>query len=130
MGNSLMSRLEQESIPSKDDNRLNVMEFQGLMIYIGKNALTNEKIVQEHPHRECLWLHAVGAKGSHVILCCGGKRLEFTDEAIQHAGAMALRYSRSNARSVWLTRLENVVKPKNSSPGVFFPSKQVLIEIL
>lgn len=126
---SLISRLNKQSIPDKDDKRLMTMEFRGYMIYVGKNAITNESIVREHAHRDCLWLHAMGARGSHVVLCHGGKIAEFTDESIRRAGQIALRYSRSMARSVIFTRLTNVTKLPNASPGVFMPTQQVQIEI-
>lgn len=105
------------------------IEFNGFMIYIGKNALTNERVVQEHPHRGCLWLHAMGAKGSHVVLCNGGKDLEFSDESIRRAGGLALRYSKSQSKMIIFTRLECIMKLPNASIGVFMPTQQVQIEI-
>lgn len=130
MGNSLMAQLHQESLPSKDDNRMMVREFQGFMIYIGKNSQTNEKLVTTHPHRDCLWIHAAGARGSHVVICRNGMQVEFTDDAIRYAGALALQYSKSTLRSIFFTLLENVIKLPHASTGSFFPTKQTQVEIV
>lgn len=125
-----MSMLVQQSLPRKDDDRINIKEFSGFLIYVGKNAVTNERIVTEHEHRDCLWLHAAGAKGSCVILCHCGKEREFTDDSIQFAGALALKHSRSQARLVIFARLSDVIKMPRSSAGVFLSTKRVQIEIV
>ena len=127
--NTLIDQLDQESAPSKDDKNVMAFEFEGYMIYVGRNALSNERIVKHHPHRECVWFHALGAKGSHVILCHGAVHENFTDGAIRKAGQLALRFSRSQARSVLYARLNNVVKTADSGLGVFHPTKTTQIDV-
>ena len=126
---SLMQKLHQDSLPTKDDNRMMVREFQGFMIYIGKNSQTNEKLITSHPHRDCLWVHAAGARGAHVIICRNNVTIEFTDDAIRYAGALALQYSKSNLRSVFFTLLQNVIKLPHASTGSFFPTNPSQVEI-
>lgn len=126
---SLVERIDQEALPGKDDGNIVVREFNGFMVYVGQNALTNEKIVRDHQHRECCWLHALGSRGSHVILCHAGIHPTFTDEAIRFAAELAIRFSRSRGKSVMYSRLENVIKPPNGGVGVFRPLKIVQLDI-
>lgn len=104
-------------------------EFNGYMIYIGQNALSNEKIITEHPHESCVWLHALGSRGSHVILCHAGIHDTFTDEAIRFAGELALRFSRSKAKAIMYARIDTVCKPPGAGVGVFHPRKITQLDL-
>jgi predicted ribosome quality control (RQC) complex YloA/Tae2 family protein len=128
--NSLISQLDHESLPSKDDKNILAFEFNGFMIFVGRNALSNERVVKHHPHKECVWFHALGAKGSHVILChSGSDESDFSDAAIRRAAELALKFSRSQARSVLYARLENVAKPPTGGVGVFHPTKTTQLDL-
>ena len=126
---SLLERIDQEALPGKDDGRMVVREFNGFMVYVGQNALSNERIVRDHEHKSCVWLHALGCRGSHVVLCSAGVHPTFTDEAIRFAAELALRFSRSKGKAVMYSRLENVVKPLNGGIGVFHPLKTIQLDL-
>lgn len=129
MSETLLERLDKSALPSKDNNRVIAREFKGYLVYIGQNALSNERIISEHKHMECCWLHALGARGSHVILCHAGIQDTFTDEAIRFAGELALRFSRSKAKAVMYARLDSVRKPPGAGVGVFHPQKVVQLDL-
>lgn len=129
MSETLLDRLDQTARPGKDNNRLVIREFQGYMIYIGQNALTNERIVAEHPHQSCVWIHALGARGSHVILCHAGMHQTFSDEAIRFAGELSLKFSRSQSRKIMYYRVDGVHKPQGAGVGVFHPEKIVELDL-
>ncbi len=124
-----MDRVDKDAMPGKDENRVIIREYEGYLIYVGQNALSNEKIVSEHPHRECCWLHALGSRGGHVILCHAEIHENFSDEAIKKAAELALKFSRSQGRSVMFSRLENVVKPPKGGVGVFHPRKTTQLDL-
>lgn len=98
------------------------------MIILGKNSFSNEKIINDHEHRECLWLHAMAARGSHVILCLYN-RPEPPEEVLQYAARKALEHSHSQARTVSVSLLRDVFKPEGSGIGIFKTSKSISIEV-
>jgi predicted ribosome quality control (RQC) complex YloA/Tae2 family protein len=126
---SLIDRVDKAALPGKDDNRVIIREFEGYMIHIGLNALSNERIVSHHPHEECLWVHALGSRGSHVVVCHSGLHASFPDEVVRLAATLALKYSRSKGKSVNCSRLNNVIKPSGAGVGVFHPTKTVQIDL-
>lgn len=127
MVNTLLSSLKSD-IPSKDDRRILNFQHSGYMIILGKNSFSNEKIINDHEHRECLWLHAMAARGSHVILCLYN-RPEPPEEVLQYAARKALEHSHSQARTVSVSLLRDVFKPEGSGIGIFKTSKSISIEV-
>lgn len=95
---------------------------------LGKNSFSNERIIADHPHRECLWFHAMAARGSHVILCIH-LRPEPTEEVIQYAARLALEHSHSQARTVSIALLKDVFKPEGSGIGIFKTSRSMSVEV-
>lgn len=124
-----LEQLESNTQPRKDDDRVLNYQKNGCLIQVGRNALSNEKIISAHPHTDCLWFHALGAKGSHVILCHQGDRTRYTDQVILYAATLALRNSRSELRSVNMARLEDLMRSKDGSVGMFWSNKTTQIEV-
>lgn len=120
MPNSLLSQLESNGAPQKDANNVLCIQIDGFVAFIGKNAFSNERMISEHKerHDKCLWLHALAAGGSHVILCVDGKD-PVPDEVIKQAAKLALEYSRSRGTTVRLARLETLFKPEGAGAGVW-----------
>jgi predicted ribosome quality control (RQC) complex YloA/Tae2 family protein len=98
------------------------------MIILGKNSFSNERLISEHPHRECLWLHAMAARGSHVILCLHD-RPEPAEEILQYAAKLALEHSHSQARTVSVSLLRDVFKPDGSGIGIWKTSRSMSVEV-
>src|SRR5579863_8912316 len=95
---------------------------------MGRNSYSNERIVKEHPHRDCLWLHAMAARGAHVILCTFQK-LEPDTETLQQAAKLALKNSHSQARTVSISLLKDVFKPHESGIGIWKTRRAMSIEV-
>lgn len=127
MTNAILEALRDER-PSKDNRRILHFQFKGYIITLGKNSFSNERVVEDHPHKECLWLHAMSARGSHVILCLHG-RPEPTEEIIQYAAKLALEHSRSEARTVSVSLLRDLFKPESAGIGIWKTSKQMSVEV-
>jgi len=117
-----------DDTPTKDDRRILNFQHQGYIIILGKNSFSNERIIGEHPHRECLWLHAMAARGSHVILCIHD-RPEPTEEVIGYAAKLALEHSHSQARTVSVSLLRDVFKPEGSGVGIWKTSRSTSVEV-
>lgn len=129
--NSPQSYIDRLDDPNtgKDDDRIIVLQKDGAVLYIGANALSNEKIIATHPHKDCLGLHAWGAKGSWVVLCHSDANVEFTDHLVQFAAETALKHSRSELRTVLYARILDLFKPENSTAGVWRSLRQEKIEL-
>ena len=107
------------SVRGKDEERCAVLQMKGFTIYIGANALSNEKLLSGHRHHpECLVFHAFGAKGSYVVLCSPDPT-KFNDEIIRYSAETSLRHSRSELRSVTYGFLKDIYKPEDAPIGVF-----------
>jgi predicted ribosome quality control (RQC) complex YloA/Tae2 family protein len=117
-----------DDTPTKDDRRILNFQHQGYMIILGKNSFSNERVVGEHPHRECLWLHAMAARGSHVILCVH-ERPDPPEEVITYAAKLALEHSHSQARTVSVSLLRDVFKPEGSGIGIWKTSRSMSVEV-
>lgn len=117
-----------DTTPRKNDDQVLSFQFKGYLVQVGQNSYSNERLVKEHPHRDCLWMHAMAARGSHVVLCFQGK--EGADESvIQYAAHLALKHSHSEARTVSVAILKDVQKPEGFGMGAFKASRSVTVEV-
>lgn len=114
--------------PYKDDRRVLHFQYNGYMVLVGKNSFSNERLVSEHPHRDCLWMHAMASRGSHVIVCVHGLP-EPDEHVIQYAARLALHHSHSEARTVSVSLLRDVFKPEDGGPGVFKTTRPTAVEV-
>lgn len=123
-----INRLNDTS-PSKNDEPI-VLSHDGCIIYIGQNALSNERIIATHAHKECLAIHAWGAKGSWVVLCHGVSNTPFTDDRIRFAAETAIKHTpTAEIRSVIFSRVSDLYKPEGSRDGVFRSNRQERIDL-
>ena len=127
MPESVLQSLQNE-VPSKDDKRILNFQKDGYMISVGKNSFSNEKLIGSHPHKECLWMHAMAARGSHVVLCLHG-RPEPSSEVLAYAAGLALRHSHSETRTVSVSLIRDVVKPDGAGIGVWKSTRVERIEV-
>lgn len=114
--------------PSKDDQRILNFQHKGYLVILGKNSFSNERIVSDHAHKDCLWMHAMAARGSHLILCIH-ERPEPPEDVIQFAARMALEHSHSQARTVSVSLLRDVFKPEGSGTGIWKTSRSMSVEV-
>lgn len=121
--------LSTDKVPGKDNRKVKRYTFMGFHVYVGMNALSNEKLINEHEHRNCMWLHALGASGAHVILCNEGAEVEFDTSVKRYAASLALKFSDRSSKKISIAPLEDVYKPQNSKSGVFRTWRQETITI-
>ena len=127
MSSAILDSLKDEG-PSKDESKVVSFQKNGFSIQVGRNSFSNERIVADHPHRDCLWMHAMASRGSHVILCLNGHESP-ADDVLQYAASLALKFSHSEAHTVSVSLLRDVFKPENAGPGVWKTRRPVLIEV-
>jgi len=125
--NAILDSLKQEG-PQKDEWKVVCFQKDGFSITVGRNSFSNERIVSEHPHRDCFWLHAMAARGSHVVLCQEGRSAP-SDDVIQYAASLALKFSHSEARTVSISLLRDVFKPENAGIGIWKTRRPILVEV-
>jgi predicted ribosome quality control (RQC) complex YloA/Tae2 family protein len=118
-----------DKLPGKDNQKIKRYTFMGFHVYVGMNALSNEKLITEHEHKGCLWLHAFGASGAHVILCANGTGDVFDLPSKRYAASLALKFSDRSSKTISVAPLEDVYKPQHSRVGVFRTWRQETISI-
>jgi len=127
VSNAILDSLRQDG-PAKDEWKIVCFQKEGFSITVGRNSFSNEKMISEHPHRSCIWLHAMASRGSHVILCQEGKGNP-PDGVLQYAAALALKFSHSEARTVSVSLLRDVFKPDNAGIGIWKTKRPILVEV-
>lgn len=117
--------------PAKDDRNILIFDFLGYTVFVGRNALSNENLVQTHSHMDCVWMHASGGKGAHVILCTSGAdgSQDVYVKALKYAGSLAIRFSKTSSKKVTYALLADVFKPQNGGPGIFRTWKTQYLEM-
>lgn len=127
MSSQVIDSLKAEG-PAKDEWKVVCFQKNGYVITVGRNSFSNERLVHDHPHRGCLWLHAMAARGSHVVLC-HESRENPSDEVVQYAARLALKFSHSEARTVSVSLLRDVFKPDNAGIGIWKTRRPIPVEV-
>lgn len=117
-----------------DQRRVTVYDLQGYTIYVGRNALSNEALVADHKksHPKCLWFHAFGQKGPHVVLCTFNNLrgdLPVDPMVLRCAASKALKFSNGVSKKVVYAPLEDVYKPEKGQQGIYRTWRTTLIEL-
>ncbi|MBC7389635.1 MAG: DUF814 domain-containing protein [Opitutaceae bacterium] len=117
--------IQQQSFPFKK------FEFEGYEIRVGKSSQKNDELLQQHSHKNDLWLHARGFAGSHVII----KNIAGTlvpQNVIEKAASLAAYYSKgktNNLCPVIVTERKYVRKAKGMAPGQVIVDKEKTIMV-
>jgi predicted ribosome quality control (RQC) complex YloA/Tae2 family protein len=106
-------------------------DFRGLSIFVGRSAAANERLINGHTrkHPHCIWLHARGSKGAHVVLCLGDSGTALDNIALRYAAYFAWKYSNRSKKQVNYAPLQDVMKPDGSRPGIFRTFRTEYIDI-
>ena len=107
------SNAERESMPYKR------FEFEGFEIRVGKDAKSNDELLQKYATKNDIWMHARGYAGSHVILRKKAG-LEFPTNVIEKAASLAAWYSKGKNDTycpVIVTEMKYVRKLKGMAAG-------------
>ncbi|MTI86402.1 MAG: DUF814 domain-containing protein [Balneolaceae bacterium] len=101
-------------------------EVDGYAVWIGKNARSNDKLVQK-AHKEDVWMHARGVPGSHLVIRMGNQKEMPPKNVVLEAASYAAYNSKlkgSNLVPVIVTKKKYVRKPKGSNPGAVLVDKE------
>ena len=93
--------------------------WDGLPMYVGRNARENDTLTFNEARPDDLWLHAQGAPGSHVLVRVE-KGADPPPETLRDAATLALLYSdlkKSGKGEVIYTRRKYVRKVKGKNLG-------------
>ncbi|MEX0722024.1 MAG: NFACT RNA binding domain-containing protein [Balneolaceae bacterium] len=112
----------------KDDESLPfyTLEIGSYPVWIGKNAKSNDKLVQQ-AHKEDVWMHARGVSGSHLVIRMGNEKGMPPKKVILEAASYAAFNSKARGSGlvpVIVTKLKYVRKPKGSPPGAVLVDKE------
>lgn len=124
----LFCHVDQGVHPSKIDTDIDEIIYLGYSIYIGGNAASNDKLVAQHEHRNCIWMHATCAKGAHIILCWEGKEMPPL-EVMRRAAGLALKHSKAMSNEVSFAPLLDVFRPDKSKIGHFVTWRTQTIQL-
>lgn len=105
------------------------VEYQGFVIYIGKNSKSNDKMLQSFTFKDDLWLHAKDVSGSHVIIKYQSGKV-FPKNVIEKAAQLAAFHSKRKSDSlcpVIVTPRKFVRKRKGDPAGAVVVDKEEVI---
>ena len=123
-----------KQINSKDKKTVNefyAVEYKGYLLWIGKNARSNDKIVQKS-HKEDIWLHARGVSGSHVIIRMNNSKKMPNIRIIEEIAQFAAYQSKAKGARlapVIYTKRKYIRKPKGSAHGAVEVQKEKVVII-
>lgn len=123
-------QLDELGFGKKDKNettlpfhKLQIGEYQ---IWIGKNAKSNDKLVQLS-HKEDIWMHARGVPGSHLVIRMANDKNMPQKSIIEEAASYAAYNSKAKGAElvpVIFTKKKYVRKPKGAAPGAVLVQKE------
>lgn len=116
-----------ESKNSKDENApFHTLTVQQYPVWIGKNARSNDKLVQM-AHKEDVWMHARGVAGSHTLIRMGNSKEMPPKSVLLEVAAYAAYNSKAKGAElvpVIITKSKFVRKPKGAAPGAVLVDKE------
>lgn len=74
-------------------------EIDGLEVFVGKNANSNDKMLSHYSDKNDIWLHAKDVSGSHVLIKVK-KNKKLNDSTIEKAASLAAYYSKNRNQSL------------------------------
>ncbi len=126
--NRLEATQSNQEVESKPFNEF---EFEGYQIFVGKNAKSNDKMLQQYAYKEDLWLHAKDVSGSHVLIKHqAGKN--YPNHVIEAAASVAAYHSKRKTDTlcpVIVTPKKFVRKRKGDPPGAVVVDKEETIMV-
>jgi hypothetical protein len=111
----------QEVQTRSDEKKILAFDFLGYTVFVGTNAASNDTLVSSHKteHPKCLWLHIIGRKGAHCVLCLCDKQGPIDMMVLRFAAHKALKFSGVKTGRVAFAPLDDVYKPEHSAEGIF-----------
>lgn len=109
----------------------NKFTLNGFEIWVGKNAKSNDKLIQQYAYKEDLWMHVRDAAGSHVLLKHQAGN-PFPKHIIEKAAGVAAYNSKRRTEGlvpVIVTPKKFVRKAKGLAPGQVIVDKEEVIMV-
>ncbi|CAN5258499.1 NFACT RNA binding domain-containing protein [soil metagenome] len=105
------------------------LDFEGYEILVGKNAKSNDLLIQKFAKKDDLWLHAKDSSGSHVIIK-NKPGQNFPKKVLEKAAEVAAYHSKQKNNTlcpVIYTSRKYVRKVKGGAPGAVMVDKESII---
>lgn len=105
------------------------IKLEGYTIWIGKNAKSNDKLVQLS-HKEDIWMHARGVPGSHLLIRMNNNKSMPAKMIIEQAAAFAAYQSKAKGSAlvpVIYTKRKYIRKPKGAAAGSVLVQKETVV---
>lgn len=117
---------QSQSSKKKEHLPFNAFTYGGFDIWVGKNARSNDRMLQQHSFKDDLWLHAKDVSGSHVLVKYkSGKN--FPKDVIEKAAELAAHFSKRKSDTfcpVIVTPRKFVRKRKGDPAGAVMVDKE------
>ncbi|MGC3948649.1 MAG: NFACT RNA binding domain-containing protein [Chryseolinea sp.] len=104
-------------------------DFMGYRILIGKNAQSNDAMLQQHGYKDDLWLHAKDVTGSHVLIKHQSGKV-IPKPVIERAAQLAAWYSKRKTDTlcpVSVTPRKFVRKRKGDPAGAVVVERETVM---
>jgi len=95
LSKELLPAPQQQNSQKKSDKTLEMVEFLGFKIYIGKNDRQNDYLLSKISSPEDLWFHPLNGAGAHVLIKKNKNGETVPDEVILKAARLTKQYSSS-----------------------------------
>ncbi|MDX1629300.1 MAG: NFACT RNA binding domain-containing protein, partial [Fulvivirga sp.] len=121
--------LEQQKQDKESHKPFKAYNIHGYAVYVGKNARSNDQMLQQYTYKEDLWLHAKDVSGSHVIIKHQAGS-QFPRPVIEKAAQLAAYHSKRKTDSlcpVIVTPRKYVRKRKGDPAGAVVVDKEEVI---
>ena len=126
-----IGKTERKKIVAED--KFYKYEKDGFLIFIGKNAGSNEELSFRFAHKNDIWLHAAQSiAGSHVLIKNGSKK-PIPNSVLEQAASYAAWYSKARNSSlvpVLYTEAKYIRKSKKGHIGEVVVEKFSVIDIV
>ncbi|MBR6162789.1 DUF814 domain-containing protein [bacterium] len=95
LSKELLPQQTKQNNQKKSDKNLEMVEFLGFKIYVGKNDRQNDYLLSKISSPEDLWFHPLNGAGAHVLIKKNKNGETVPDEVILKAARLTKQYSSS-----------------------------------
>ncbi|UII29975.1 NFACT RNA binding domain-containing protein [Fulvivirga ulvae] len=123
---NLVKKDQHQSSKKKEHLPFNTFTYDGFDIWVGKNARSNDLMLQQYSFKDDLWLHAKDVSGSHVLIKHKAGK-PFPKDVIEKAAELAAHFSKRKSDTlcpVIVTPRKFVRKRKGDPAGAVMVDKE------
>lgn len=111
---------------------MNLTSSDGWTIYVGRNRIENDHLVNKVANPNDLWFHVLGQGGAHVLIRVPSNKQEPPKATILEAAQIAARFSKAGSGAkvrVVYTQIKHVKKVDAGGPGLVRYEHEKTVEI-